>query len=96
MGVAGVWIRSGASESPKGIGVISDLGVEGLESDFVGTASSARREERSTVSKNEMAASKLTRQYAVSPSIRLDPRNRCMKFRSLITFKSTGGIVISA
>jgi hypothetical protein len=57
-------IELGVGERPNFMGVISLFGVVGRLVDFSGPlgTSSALREERSTVSRNDIAASRLTRQ----------------------------------
>lgn len=54
-----------------------EFGVGGRLFDLGGPSgsSSARNDERSTVSKNDIAASRLTRQYAASPSTLLLHQN---------------------
>ena len=60
-------------------GGVSVLGVDGWLDTFASGpcgSSSDRSEDKSTVSKNEIAASRFTRQYAASPSTLLEVRKR--------------------
>src|ERR1700744_4955949 len=75
---------------------LSEGGVVGSESVFAGPSgsSSALNEDKSTVSRKEMAASRFTKQYAASPSTLLAARKRWIKLRLLTTLISSGGEVM--
>jgi len=94
----------------EGLGKVADVGMPGIQSgrtssrgvdgrlvDFGGPSrgSSDRRLARSTVSRNVIAASRFTRQYAASPSTLLEARNLWIKCRLLMMLIPSGGVVMS-